>query len=283
MSAVLTNGVYVRGRVSSLDVGVAASVALHAVLLFAVAGAQDVIRWEPVLPGPLIARLVAVEPAVEAPKPAPKVERPRRPEPPVEVKKPDPKPVVAEAPKVVPKPEAVVQKPEPVLAQPEPVVVARSEPAAAEEEPAPSVAAAPASAEPRPAAVEPRTIPVEQKGLAVARPPEPPAPRVEELDPKMVAQYRGALISAARRYKIYPRVAIDNNWEGKVQVRMVVGATGSISSLQVVASAGYEVLDAQALDMIRQAWPEAQLPANLRGREFAVDVPVIFSLRDPSA
>jgi len=53
--------------------------------------------------------------------------------------------------------------------------------------------------------------------------------------------------------------------------------------MQVTASAGYQVLDAQALDMIRKAWPEAQLPANLRGREFAVDVPVIFSLRDPSA
>lgn len=265
MSAVLTNGLYVRGRVSSLDVGVAASVALHAVLLFAVAGAQDVIRWEPpILPGPLVARLVAVEPVVEAAVEAPKVEKPRPPEPPVEAKKPEPEPapVVAEKPKVA--------------LPSQPVELARSEPAASEEKPAPSLAAAPA-------AVAPRATPVEQKGLAVARPPEPPAPRVEALDPKMVAQYRGALISAARRYKIYPRVAIDNNWEGKVQVRMVVGATGSIASLQVTASAGYEVLDAQALDMIRQAWPEAQLPANLRGREFAVDVPVIFSLRDPSA
>lgn len=272
MSAVLTGENFVR-RVSALDVGVAASVALHAVLVFAVAGAQPSIRWQPELPGPLIARLVAAEPVVEAPpKPTPKVEQPRPPEPPVEVKKPEPEPgpVVAEKPRVEPRPEPVPS--------PKPVALARSEPAAAEKEPAPTVAAAPAAPASQPA--KPRTEP---QGVAVVRPPEPPAPRVERLDPTMVAQYRGALISAARRYKIYPRVAIDNNWEGKVQVRMVVGATGSIASLQVTASAGHEVLDAQALEMIRRAWPEAQLPANLRGREFAVDVPVIFSLRDPSA
>jgi len=266
MSAVLTNGLYVRGRFSSLDVGVAASVALHAVLLFAVAGAHPSLRWQEVAPSPLVARLVAVEPAVEKPAPAPKIEQPRPPAPPAEVKKPEPAPVVAEKPMVVP--------------EPAPVVMARNEPAASEEEPAASAAAAPAPAAPTPEPTAPRPAP---QGLALARPPEPPAPRIERPDPRTIAQYRGALISVARRYKIYPRVAIDNNWEGRVEVRMVIGAAGSIASLQVVASAGYEVLDAQALDMIRKAWPEAQLPANLRGREFAVDVPVIFSLRDPSA
>ena len=48
MPAVLTNGLYVRGRFSSLDVGVAASVALHAALLFAVAGAHPSLRWQEV-------------------------------------------------------------------------------------------------------------------------------------------------------------------------------------------------------------------------------------------
>jgi len=268
MPAVLTNGLYVRGRFSSLDVGVAASVALHAVLLFAVAGAHPSLRWQEVAPSPLVARLVAVEPAAEPPKPEAKIEPPRRPAPPAKVSAPEPEraPVVAEQPRVVP--------------EPAPVVMARSEPAASEEEPSASTApvAAAATIEPRPAPLR-----AEPRGLALARPPEPPAPRIERPDPGTIAQYRGALISAARRYKVYPRVAIDNNWEGRVQVRMVIGAAGSIASMQVTASAGYQVLDAQALDMIRKAWPEAQLPANLRGREFAVDVPVIFSLRDPSA
>ena len=264
MPATLTNGFYVRGRFSSLDVGVTASVALHAVLLFAVAGAQDAIRWNPVPPSPLVAHLVAVEP----PKPEAKVEPQRPPAPPAKIRKPEPEraPVVAEKPRVVP--------------EPEPVVMARSEPAASEQEPVASVApvAAAAPVEPRPAPAR-----VEPQGLSLARPPEPPAPRIERPDPSLIAQYRGALISVARRYKIYPRVAIDNNWEGRVEVRMVIGPAGSIASMRVMASAGYEVLDAQALDMIRKAWPEARLPVNLRGREFAVDVPVIFSLRDPSA
>ena len=51
---------------------------------------------------------------------------------------------------------------------------------------------------------------------------------------------------------------------------MVIGAGGAIASVRVTSGAGYEVLDAQALDMIRKLAPEAPLPASLRGREFAV-------------
>ena len=59
-------------------------------------------------------------------------------------------------------------------------------------------------------------------------------------------------MSAARRYKRYPRIAMDNNWEGKVEVRMVVGANGMISSITIRSGTGHEVLDQQALDMIRK-------------------------------
>ncbi len=87
-------------------------------------------------------------------------------------------------------------------------------------------------------------------------------------------------MGAARRYKKYPRVAMDNNWEGKVEVRMVIGANGMIASISVRSGTGHEILDQQALDMIRKAKPLAPIPAALRGKEFTVDLPVIFSLKD---
>ena len=73
---------------------------------------------------------------------------------------------------------------------------------------------------------------------------------------------------------------MDNNWEGKAEIRMVVGANGMISSITIKTSAGHEILDAQALDMIRKAKPMVQVPPGLGGKEFTVDVPVVFSLKE---
>ncbi len=87
----------------------------------------------------------------------------------------------------------------------------------------------------------------------------------------------------ARKYKRYPRAALDNNWEGRAIVRMVIGANGMIASLTVVSSAGHEILDKQALDMLQKAKPRVQIPAGLRGKEFAIEIPVIYNLKDQAS
>ena len=91
------------------------------------------------------------------------------------------------------------------------------------------------------------------------------------------------LMRMARNYKRYPRVALDNNWEGRVVVRMAIGANGMIASISVLTSAGHEVLDKQALDMIQKAKPRVQIPAALRGREFVIEIPVIYNLKDQAS
>ena len=96
----------------------------------------------------------------------------------------------------------------------------------------------------------------------------------------LVARYRSAIIAQAKRYKRYPRFARDNGWEGKVDVRMEIGADGSIASLRVARGTGYAILDQQALEMVRRAKPDASIPDGLRGKAFGIDVPVIFSLHD---
>jgi protein TonB len=92
-------------------------------------------------------------------------------------------------------------------------------------------------------------------------------------------QYRLALIGVARRYKRYPAQAMDKGWQGRVEIRLVVGANGAIQSSLVKASSGYEILDNQALDMVNKAKPLTPIPAALWGREFTVDIPVIFDLQ----
>jgi protein TonB len=56
-----------------------------------------------------------------------------------------------------------------------------------------------------------------------------------------------------------------------------------ISTITIVSSAGHEVLDKQALDMIQKAKPRVQIPPALRGKEFSLEIPVIYSLKEGDA
>ncbi len=137
---------------------------------------------------------------------------------------------------------------------------------------APSIPASPAaSAESASAAPAPGAEAEPQAG--------PVAPSAEPAaDAGSVDQYRLQLIGAAKRYKRYPRVAMDNNWEGNVVVRMVIGADGMIASVSVKTGSGHEVLDQQALEMFKRAKPLVPIPSALLGKEFILELRAIYNL-----
>src|SRR5262245_5205648 len=147
-------------------------------------------------------------------------------------------------------------------------------------EPAP--VAAPQAAEPVPA---PAPAPAEPHAVATAPAPLPAAaaparPDSEAVDPSLFDAYRLALINAAKRYKRYPVQAMERGWEGRVEIRLVVDANGAIKSALVKTSSRYQVLDDQALEMVRRAFNAlAQVQPAPRGREFTLDVPVVFELQ----
>jgi periplasmic protein TonB len=132
----------------------------------------------------------------------------------------------------------------------------------------------PVRPDPAPAAPAPQVAATTPAAVAAAA----PAPSAPEADP--LHRYRAELIALAGRYKRYPRLAIDNNWEGRVEVRLVIGADGAIAALEVASSAGYAALDDEALEMIRAAKARAEIPAALRGRTIVLRIPVVFDLRE---
>lgn len=152
---------------------------------------------------------------------------------------------------------------------------APSAPAASASAPAASASAAAsaAPAETRPAAQAPAAVPSVEAS----------AKSGSDADTGTLDQYRLALIVATRRYKRYPAIAMEKGWQGRVEVHMVIGANGMLASVTIKSSSGHEVLDSQALDMLRKGKTTVQIPASLRGREFAIDVPVVFSLDNPNA
>lgn len=179
--------------------------------------------------------------------------------------KPPPEPPKAEPP---PPPQAPLIRP---AAKPQ----ARPVPA-----PVPPVSAPVLSVEPSKSAAEPAfTVPA-APAQPVARVEPAPAPAASGPDPGAVARFRLELMEIARRYKRYPRIAQDNNWEGRVELRIAFAESGAISAFTVKKGTGRTVLDEEAQAMIRSALPQATLPPGLRGKAFTLEIPVDFSLKE---
>ncbi len=217
-----------------------ASLLLHALVFYVLPVARELNALLPQEAEPLIARVEHLEPPPPKPAPAPEIRKPAPPPPPVQVVK----PTLAPAPEVRPSVEPAPR--------PEPVVQLPPQPAPAEPAPAPA---------------------------ALATPPAPPAPAPPPaIDPRMRSDYAQRISAAAERYKVYPRVAIDNNWRGEVAVVMAIAADGRIASLRVAKSSGHPILDDQALEMFARAKPEVRMPAALRGRAFELELRAVFRL-----
>ena len=94
-------------------------------------------------------------------------------------------------------------------------------------------------------------------------------------------QYRIELMSEAVRHarERYPQLARDNRWEGDVDVGIAVSASGR-TTLSVKSGSGHQVLDEQALELLRQAAKVVVLPRALRGKDFAIEVRASYRLGD---
>jgi periplasmic protein TonB len=236
---------------------VVASILLHGAVLFGLPSLKEA-RRAAATPGPITARLVAPPspPTVEAPQTTPPQVEPQKPQ--LEPPPPAPVPVPKKSPIVRPEPAA---PPKPAATPPQPV------PAAPAATPSPAAPAAP----PAPAAGAP--------GPMAKVDPQPGA----QLDRGTLADYERELRVVAAKYKRYPRVAMDNNWEGTVEVSMVIGANGLISSVSIRTSSGHQLLDKQAIEMFTRAKPLVPIPPALRGKEFSIVLRAIYSLKEPDA
>lgn len=99
------------------------------------------------------------------------------------------------------------------------------------------------------------------------------------IDAEGLRRFRLALAREIRRHKRYPVRAEQAGWTGTVVLRVKVGVAGPLG-VELAKSSGYGELDDAALEMLRRALPATSLPASLRERAFAVDLPVVFELTE---
>ena len=107
-----------------------------------------------------------------------------------------------------------------------------------------------------------------------------PVTVVEPVSAEGLKEYRLSLSREARRYKRYPAIARERGLQGVVVI--VINTRSGVIEPQVSLSqsSGQDILDEQALEMLRLAVRAAKLPESLRGRDFGLDLPVHFSLED---
>ena len=93
-------------------------------------------------------------------------------------------------------------------------------------------------------------------------------------------QYRLALGASARRFKRYPTLAREQGWEGVVEVAFDFRPPAVEPVVTITKSCGKTILDEQALETLRQAARQTDLPEGLRGRNFRLLQEISFSLED---
>lgn len=106
----------------------------------------------------------------------------------------------------------------------------------------------------------------------------PAAVQSEDVSVDGVRQYRLNLAREARRFKDYPRGARERGWEGVVVVVVNTVAGVGVPAVSLSQSSGFDILDQAALDLVGQAVGTATMPESLRGRQFALTLPVHYRL-----
>jgi len=198
-------------------------------------------------------------------EPALKIElQPPKPEPP-------PPPPEPPKPKEIPKPQPVL--PKKPLPEPPPVKTPEHipEPPRIETPPPPPpavITVAPKAEEPPPKYVAPPPPP---------EPPKPVGPTPQDIEAARNG-YGSLLAREFAKHKQYPRIAQVRSWQGTTRVQLELDASGNIISISVSESSGHEILDQQALEMVKKVSPLPLPPDVLRNKPLTIFVPIPFRL-----
>lgn len=253
----------------ALAIGFALSAVLHVGLFAAVRSEPPQAPKMRVSEREIVVQLIVSRAPVSAAKPPP-------PEPPALAE-----PRVVEIPPEAVKPvEPLLPKPKPVAEKPKPKRVAdertRKPPVSH-----PPVKPAPVQISRRPP--EPAPVPASlmlPKTVAESSVPSvPEAPAVVMPDPKIRQDYLASLAAEIRHCKYYPRSARRLREEGRVVVSFVIRKDGRLQDIAVRESSGYRRLDEAAIKTLQRVSPFKPIPEALDRDQWAISVPIAFSLR----
>lgn len=108
-------------------------------------------------------------------------------------------------------------------------------------------------------------------------PPEPPKPVVASPDNDAIrAQYIRSIGPELAKNKHYPKMAMMRGWTGITKLEIQLDINGKLLSSEVKESSGYDLLDKQALELVRKTVFPAP-PEAIIGR--SITIPISFDLK----
>jgi TonB family protein len=99
-----------------------------------------------------------------------------------------------------------------------------------------------------------------------------------EADKTELKAWRKLIADRLERMKVYPPEARERKEAGVVQIFFTLNRKGQIVSSGVAKSSGHSSLDDASLEIVRKAQPFAPPPAQLKGQEISLTVPIRFNL-----
>lgn len=97
-------------------------------------------------------------------------------------------------------------------------------------------------------------------------------------DEESLRGYRMQLAIFAKRYKRYPEMARERQWEGTVEVRVRYAPSATLPQVDLGQSSGYRELDEAAVGMVTQAVRQSVLPEPMRRKGFQLLLPIQYRL-----
>jgi periplasmic protein TonB len=93
------------------------------------------------------------------------------------------------------------------------------------------------------------------------------------LKKEYVTEQYGVIRDKVYRALSYPAYAQEEGWQGTVRIGFLVNRDGTVDSVRVLKSSGYNLLDNNAVKAVRQATPFPHAPGRLQ-----IVLPVVYRL-----
>jgi protein TonB len=128
------------------------------------------------------------------------------------------------------------------------------------------------------------TIAPPPPGAVAASPPVTAAPAISAPEtaapPSHAAlNWQGLLLARLEQAKHYPMAAQERRQQGVVLLHFTMDRDGQVLTADIRKSSGYDLLDQEALALIRRAQPLPKPPPDVIGDPIALAVPVEFFLK----
>ncbi len=81
-----------------------------------------------------------------------------------------------------------------------------------------------------------------------------------------------------QEYVVYPLAARRQGLSGRVELEVLLDATGRVRAVSLVTSSAHALLDEAAIEAVRRV-PSVPMPEHLPRRALRVRLPVVFELR----